>query len=63
MTEQETAVFDALTAFGKARVIDIASATAINKGNVYRILSTLWTNRRVHKEEIGRDVFYEVLQP
>ncbi len=63
MTEQETAVFDALTAFGKARVIDIARATAINKGNVYRILSTLWTNRRVHKEEIGRDVFYEVLQP
>jgi RecA-family ATPase len=63
LTEQESEVLDAVAAFGKARVTDISKATGINKGNVYRILQSLWTGRRVHKEEIGRDIFYEVLQP
>ena len=63
MTEQEASVLDALAVFGKARMIDIAKATGVNKGNVYRILQTLWTKGRIHKEEIGGDVFYEVLQP
>jgi RecA-family ATPase len=63
ITEQESAVLDALASFGKARMIDIAKATAINKGNVYRILQALWTKGVVHKEEIGRDVYYEVIQP
>ena len=56
-------VMQALASFGKARMIDIAKATGINKGTVYRILQTLWLGRKVHKEEIGREVFYEVIQP
>ena len=61
--EHTDEVLSALASFGKARMIDIARATGINKGTVYKILSALWMNQKVHKEEIGNDVFYEVKQP
>lgn len=61
--EHTEEVLSALASFGKARMIDIARATGINKGTVYKILSNLWMNQKVHKEEIGNDVFYEVKQP
>ena len=61
--EHTDEVLSALASFGKARMVDIARATGINKGTVYKILSALWMNQKVHKEEIGNDVFYEVKQP
>jgi RecA-family ATPase len=63
MTERQLDILDAIASFGKARLTDIAKATGINKGTVYRILQTLWTGHQIHKEEIGKDIFYEVLQP
>ncbi len=63
LTEQLTTILDALSTIGKARMIDIAKATGINKGTVYKALQTLWTSGKVHKEEVGNDVYYKVIQP
>ena len=63
LTERMTEVLDAVRTFKKARMTDIAKATGINKGTVYKILEKLWLARQVHKEEIGNDIYYEVIQP
>ena len=63
LTERMDEVLDALRSFKKARLIDIAKATGINKGTVFKILGKLWLAKLVHKEEIGNDIFYEVTQP
>ncbi len=63
ITEQMNDILAALASFGKARMIDIAKATGINKGTVYRALQTLWKSGKIYKEEIGSDVYYKVLQP
>jgi RecA-family ATPase len=63
MTAQELDILEALKSYGKARMTDIASATGINKGSVYRILMNLWTNGKIHKDNSGKDTFYEVKQP
>jgi RecA-family ATPase len=63
LTEQMNDILAAMASFGRARLTDIAKATGINKGQVYKLLTKLWTARKIHKEEIGKDIYYEVSKP
>jgi len=60
---QKREALDALASLGRTRLTDWATATGIDKGNLYRIASNLWTEGFIHKDTIGKDTYYEVKQP
>jgi RecA-family ATPase len=60
LTEQQTKVLDALKMLGKSQCIDIAKAIGIDRGNTRTRLEALWEAGKVHKEGIGRNVYYEL---
>jgi RecA-family ATPase len=63
LTEERKELLDALQEMGKCKVPELVKATGIDRGNLYRRLQDLWLGRLIHKEVIGRDVYYEVIQP
>jgi hypothetical protein len=61
MTEQQTKVLEALQLLGKCQCNDVAKATNIDRGNTHKKLEALYNAGKVHKEAIGRNIYYELL--
>jgi hypothetical protein len=61
MTEQQTKVLEALQLLGKSQCNDIARAINMDRGNTHARLEALCSAGKVHKEALGRNVYYELL--